>query len=333
MRAWLEEAAPGRSNVVGEVGMGTGPTLVLCAHLDTVATAGMSIPPFEPRVEGGRLYGRGSYDMKGGAGAIMAAAVALASENRLRGSVLLALVADEEYASLGAADFIRRHIADACILTEPSEGRLILAHKGFVWAEVVTTGVAAHGSRWDLGASAIGKMGRIIAALEEFDRSELRRRVHPMVGPASLHCSLISGGIGISTYAAECRLQVERRTVPGETAEQVAHELNAVVVSAGEEAQVRCFFDRPPLEVEPQSAIARTVREAARVVTGSVPEDAGVAFWMDAALFARAGIPTVSYGPTGKGAHGTVEWVEIDSVVSCARVLVEAARRFCSEAK
>ncbi|MBA2245940.1 MAG: M20/M25/M40 family metallo-hydrolase, partial [Gemmatimonadetes bacterium] len=168
--------------------------------------------------------------------------------------------------------------------------------------------------------------------LEEFDRTELRARTHPLVGPASLHCALISGGVGLSTYAPACRLQIERRTLPGEKAEQVVRELEAVVASAGEEAEVRGFFARPPLEVDPQSQIARTVREAAREVTGSEPEDAGVAYWMDAALFAEAGIPTVNYGPAGAGAHEAVEWVDVESVVSCARVLTEAARRFCGEA-
>ena len=125
-----------------------GPTLVLCAHLDTVGTAGMEIPPFEPSLEDGRLYGRGSYDMKGAAAAAMSAAAALARE-RFRGRLLLALVADEEYASLGAADFVGRYTADACILTEASALDLALAHKGFVWSRIVTRGRAAHGSRWD----------------------------------------------------------------------------------------------------------------------------------------------------------------------------------------
>ena len=109
---------------------------------------------------------------------------------------MAALVADEEHASIGAMDFVGRHRADACIVTEPSEGQLILAHKGFVWAEIVTRGHAAHGSRWDLGVSAIGRMARIVTALEAFDRDELRRRSHPLVGPASMHCALIEGGTG-----------------------------------------------------------------------------------------------------------------------------------------
>ncbi|MGH2396633.1 MAG: M20/M25/M40 family metallo-hydrolase [bacterium] len=327
LRAWLEEAAPGRPNAVAEAGAGDGRALVFCAHLDTVGTAGMTIPPFEPRLEAGRVYGRGSYDMKGSAAALMSAAAALA-QSGLKGRILVALVADEEYASLGAQDYVRRHKADACILTEPSEGRLILGHKGFVWAEIVTTGRAAHGSRWDLGVSAIGRMGRIIAALEQFDQQELRRRAHPLLGPASQHCALIQGGTGLSTYSPECRLQVERRTLPGETPEQVIEELEAVVRRAGEQAEVRCLLDRPPLLCDPQASIARSLRDAAVVVTGRPPEEAGVAYWMDAALFAAAGIPTVNYGPAGAGAHEAVEWVDLDSVVGCAQVLAEAAHRF-----
>lgn len=329
VRSWLEEAADGRPNTVAEVGRDKGPALVYCAHLDTVGTAGMAIPPFEPKVEGSRVFGRGSYDMKGSVAAIMSAAAALAHEN-LSGRVLIALVADEEYASIGAQDFVKRHSADACVLTEPSEGRLVLGHKGFVWAEIVTRGRAAHGSRWDLGVSAIAKMGRIISALEHFDQVELRRRVHPLVGPASQHCSLIEGGSGLSTYAEECRLKVERRTLPGELPRCVMQELEEVIRSTGEEAQVRCLLDRPPLDCDRKSKIASCLREAATSVTGETPKEAGVAYWMDAALFHAAGIPTVNYGPGGAGAHEAVEWVDLDSVVSCAQVLVETARRFCN---
>jgi len=329
LRSWLEEAAPGRPNAVAETGDGEGPTLVLCAHLDTVGTAGMTIPPFEPVLECGRVYGRGSYDMKGSAAAVMNAAAALSAEGFRRGRVLVALVADEEYASLGTQDFVRRHPADACILTEPSEGRLVLGHKGFVWAEIVTRGRAAHGSRCDLGVSAIGKMGPIIAALERFDQHQLRARVHPLVGPASLHCALIQGGSSLSTYAEKCTLKVERRTLPGETPDQVLRELKEVVQSTGMEAEVNCLLERPPLTCDREAKVARCVREAAYLITSRMPEEAGVGYWMDAALFAAAGVSTVNYGPAGAGAHEAVEWVDLDSVVSCSQVLAEAARRFC----
>lgn len=329
----MEEAASAtgqqmpRPNAVAETGSGQGRTLVFCAHLDTVGTAGMTIPPFEPRIEGRRVYGRGAYDMKGSAAAIMAAMASLAGES-LPGRVLGALVADEEYASLGAQDFVRRHGADACVLTEPSEGRLVLAHKGFVWIEISTRGRAAHGSRWDLGVSAIAAMGRIISALEEFDRTGLRRRTHPMLGPASQHCALISGGSGLSTYAEKCVLQVERRTLPGEAPAGVLQEIADVIKQTGEQAELRCLLDRPPLVCDRDAEIAAVVRASAKAVTGSEPEEIGVGYWMDAALFAAAGIPTVNYGPAGAGAHEAVEWVDLDSAIGCAQVLIETARRF-----
>jgi acetylornithine deacetylase len=331
IEARLEEAAPGRPNAVASVGSGDGPTLVLCAHLDTVGTAGMTIPPFEPRVEGDRVYGRGSFDMKGGVAAILAAAHALALSPPRRGTLLLALVCDEEYASIGADDFVRRHRADGCVLTEGSEGKLIVAHKGFAWIEVRTEGRAAHGSRWDLGVSAISRMGRIVAALDEFDRKELRARTHPLTGPASLHCSRVEGGVGLSTYAPECTLHVERRTLPGETAEQAVREIEEVVRRAGEDAGVRCVFSRAPLPPETSSRVARAAREAIRRVTGAEAEEAGVGYWMDAAVFAGAGIPAADFGPRGEGAHEAVEWVSLDSVVECAHVLVETAKSFFEE--
>jgi acetylornithine deacetylase len=174
-------------------------------------------------------------------------------------------------------------------------------------------------------------MGRIVAALDAFDRQELRARTHPLVGPASLHCSRVEGGVGLSTYAPECTLQVERRTLPGETAEQVVREIEDIVRRAGESARVRCVFSRDPLRAEPSSRVARAARAAIRRVTGAEAEEAGVGYWMDGAVFAGAGIPAVDYGPCGEGAHEAVEWVSLESVVNCAHVLVETARAFFEE--
>lgn len=329
VEAWTDEVAPGRYNAVGRVGAGQR-TLVACAHLDTVQTTGMTIPPFEPRVEDGKLYGRGAYDMKGGVAAIMCAAAALAQQN-YQGCFMLALVADEEYASLGAQHWVQNYTANACVVTEPtSEGmqELIVAHKGFVWLKLTTRGRAAHGSRWDLGESAITAMGRVITALDEFDRTVLRARTHPLLGPASMHCSLIRGGSGISTYAAECEMQVERRTLPGETPEQVVAEVEALLRAANVSSDVVMTLARPPLTVAPDSAIAESARAAMRQVTGVAPRAAGVAYWMDAALFAEAGIDTVNFGAHGAGAHEAVEWVDIETVVQCAQALYHTALRF-----
>lgn len=327
VQAWIEDAAPGRPNVVADVGDGDGPTLVLCAHLDTVGTAGMDAP-FEPRVVGDRLHARGAYDMKAGVAACMATAATIARAP-FAGRLMLALVADEEYASVGAQAFVERHRADACILTEPSEGQLVLAHKGFVWAEIVTRGRAAHGSRWDLGDSAITRMGRVITALDQLDRTVLRPRTHALVGPASMHCAIVQGGVGLSTYAPECRLRIERRTLPGETATGALAEIEQAVRAADPGATLVPGLSRTPMLCPPDAPVAAAVRAAATEVLGKAPPEVGVQYWMDAAIFDAAGIPTVDFGATGAGAHEADEWVSLSSMEQSAAVLVRAVRRFC----
>lgn len=335
VEAWLDEPAPGRPNCVGRVGRGEGPTLVLCGHIDTVSAAGMTIPPFEGRLADGKVYGRGSVDMKGGVAACMAAAAALAAEPApMQGELLLALVSDEEYASIGAADFVKRYKGDACILTEPTDGKLIVAHKGFVWAKITVHGKAAHGSRWEVGVSAIAKMGKIITAIDEYDRTVLRARMAPLVGPASMHCALIEGGSGLSTYAEQCVLQVERRTLPGETLESVRAELQAIIDRLRAEdpqldADVDAFFFRPPMNCPESEPIVDVLNRASEAVLGRRPPVTGAAFWMDAAFFDAAGIPSVVMGPTGDGLHGAVEWVDFRSVVDTAKILYKSAQEFC----
>ena len=327
--AWVDVVEDDRCNVVAQTGRGNGPVLVACAHTDTVQTDGMEIPPLEPRVDGNRVYGRGSYDMKGGVAAVLCAAAALA-ERDLAGRFMVALVCDEEYASIGAQHFVAHYKADACVVTEPTThgmAELITTHKGFVWLEVTTRGVAAHGSRWDVGVSAIQRMGAVISAFDAFDRDVLRKRMHPLVGPASMHCALVQGGSGVSTYAAQCTLSVERRTIPGETPEQVLSELRALVA---DDVDVRITLTRPPLSGSADSRIAHCARDAMLRVTGVAPAIAGVAYWMDAALFAEAGMETVNFGAVGDGAHAAVEWVDLDSVVQCARALFETGADFCS---
>lgn len=330
VRAWTEEVAPGRLNAIAEVVGGEGPTLALCAHLDTVSSTGMTIPPFEPRVEGDRLYGRGSYDMKGSLAAIMCVAASLVGQS-FGGRLLLAMVCDEEFASIGASDFVRRHKADACIVTEPCALQLVLAHKGFVWAEVTTLGRAAHGSRWDLGDSAIAHMGRVIAALDAFDRETLRVRTHPLLGPASMHPAIVAGGAGLSTYAPECTLKIERRTLPDESPERVLEELRAIATAVSPGSRVELLLDRPPLSCDANSPVARAVREAARTELGRAAEEVGVGFWMDAAIFEAAGIPTVNLGGDGAGAHEAVEWVSLESLATCARIYERSVRCFMQE--
>src|SRR5215210_4202120 len=227
------------SVVATKRGSGGGRSLLLNGHLDTVGVAGMDAP-FDPRIEDGRLYGRGAYDMKGALAALLFAAT---EATGLRGDVIVTLVADEELGSIGTEAVMQHVRADAAIVAEPTELRVAIAHRGFVGFELETAGVAAHGSRPDLGVDAIAKMGPILVALAELDEQLQAGARHPLVGPGSLHASLIVGGQELSSFPARCVLAGERRTIPGETVAQVEQELRAI---AGD-AALRILANREPL--------------------------------------------------------------------------------------
>ena len=230
LRAWgfrveLQDTAPGRPNVLARIGDPSGGTLMFNGHLDVVGTEGMVHPPFAAEERDGRLYGRGSADMKGGVAAMCAAAVR-AFDAGLRSEILIAAVTDEEWASLGTHALVAAGIgADAAIVTEPTRLAIMPAHRGFAWAEVTIHGRAAHGSRWDVGIDAIRHAGLLLAELDRIETTELPRRQHPLLGRPSLHASTITGGTGNSTYPDRCVLGVERRTIPGETGDDFVLEL------------------------------------------------------------------------------------------------------------
>jgi acetylornithine deacetylase len=329
------EPEPGRTSVVGRLrGSGGGPSLMLNAHCDTVGTAGMA-EPFSGEIRDGKLHGRGSFDMKGSLAACMAAAKALADSGaKLHGDVLVAAVADEEYGSLGTRDLIERIRVDAAIVTEPTALDVCLAHKGYLWIEVEIAGRAAHGSKFDLGIDANMKMGAFLHELTNLERELRARPPHPLVGPPSLHAAMLSGGSGLSTYAAHSTVKIERRTVPGETEAQAVGEIQKIADKLAESdgdfrATVRAFFVREPFEVAPEAGIVKTVDAAAKKVLGRSAAHIGDTPWMDAALLSAAGIETVVFGVKGAGAHADVEWVDLESVEKLAEILAEAAMEYC----
>lgn len=307
----------GRPSVIAyRRGSGGGRSLLLNGHLDTVGVAGVDAP-FEARLEDGRLYGRGSYDMKG---AIAALCVAGAEATGLRGDVIVTAVADEELASIGTEAILEHVCAEAAIVAEPTELRVAVAHRGFVGFEIETEGVAAHGSRPDLGVDAIVKMGTVLVSLDELDARLQRGARHPLVGTGAIHASLIEGGQEMSSYPARCVLMGERRTIPGETFDDVERELRAL---AGD-AELRILAHRNPYEAPTEHEF---VQLAARVTASEL---VGAPFWTDAALIAEAGIPTVLLGPVGAGAHAEVEWVDVASLGRLCEQIGEIARAWCA---
>jgi acetylornithine deacetylase len=332
------EPEPGRASVVGRLaGTGGGRSLMLYAHYDTVGVAGMP-DPFSAAVRDGRLYGRGAYDMKGSLAACLGAVKALRDAGvRLAGDLLIAGVADEEVASIGMEDVLRHVRPDAAIVTEPTELALCLAHKGFAWIDVTVHGRAAHGSRYDLGVDANIRMGRFLAALEALERALRARTPHPLTGPPSLHVGRVEGGSGDSTYAERAVASIERRTVPGERVEDVVAEVQGIVdaLAAADpafRADVRLRLARPGFELPADAPVARGLRAAAADLRGAPPPEVGVAYWMDAALLAAAGIETAVIGPVGAGAHAAEEWVDLESLGRLAAILARAAVEVCGAA-
>lgn len=328
----ITEVAAGRCNVVSRRGDGSGPSLLLNGHLDTVGVSGMT-EPFSGAVRDGRLYGRGAADMKSGVACILTAAAELASE-RIPGQLIVALTADEEHASIGMEALVGSGVvADAAVVCEPTSLSVMPAHKGFLWIDARVRGRAAHGSRPDAGVDAIAHMGHLLVAFEE-EAGRLRRDTgHELLGPASLHAGTIRGGSAPSVYPDRCHLVVERRTLPGETAAAVMEEVERVVAAARRrcpelDASVSPGLFRAGTEVPASSPLVPGLREACN--RAGIPGDVrGMTAWVDACFLNESGTPAVCFGPGSIAqAHTADEWVSVSEVRMCARVLADFARRF-----
>jgi acetylornithine deacetylase len=330
--AQVADAAPGRPNVFGVIDTGqAGPALMLCGHSDTVGVEGMAAP-FDPVIRDGRLFGRGAQDMKGGVASILGAARRLAeSPGGLKGRVIVAIVADEEYASLGADAVVKDWTADAAVVAEPTDLMIGIGHKGFEWVEVETRGVAAHGSRPDDGVDAILMMGRVLRELDGLERRLIAGPRHPLLGRPSVHASLIGGGRELSTYPDRCTLSIERRTVAGERPQSLLREVEAILRRLREEdarlrAEAHALFDRSPYLTPEGHPLPGLLRES----LGRETTVGAMSFWTDAAILGAAGMASVVFGPGGEGLHGLEEYVRIDEVLACRDALVALARRYCA---
>jgi acetylornithine deacetylase len=339
LRAWgfrveLQDALPGRPNVVARIGPArSGRTLLLNGHLDTVGTEGMTHPPFTPTLREGRLYGRGSTDMKAGIAAMCAAAVR-AAETGLHGELLIGAVIDEEYGSVGTRHLLLQGLeAEAAIVTEPTRLAICPSHKGFAWAEVTVHGRAAHGSRYDVGVDAIAHAAHLLTELDAHQRTVLTGITHPLLGRASLHAGTIIGGTGPSTYAERCTVTLERRTLPGERETVFAEELEAALARARTRAPdlratVTMGLTQHPNDLAPSHPLVRTL-EAACAAQGIAPRLEGLSCWTDAALLSAAGIPALCFGPGDIArAHAAEEWVAVEEIAQATDVLTDLIHRW-----
>ncbi|MDJ0350356.1 M20/M25/M40 family metallo-hydrolase [Cryobacterium sp. PH29-G1] len=328
------EHTPGRPSVVGRKrGSGTGRSLMLNAHLDTVGVATYEGDPFSGDLRNGRVYGRGAIDTKSGLAAILAAA-ARASANGLAGDVVVTLVADEEFGSIGTEEVLRSVRTDAALVIEPSGLELTTAHRGFAWFELELTGLAAHGSQPELGVDAIWHAGLALHALDGLRQRLNAVPAHATLGHGAVRVSQISGGDDAATVAARCVLTLERRMLPGQSPDSVEAELRALFTElARTEPQFQFALTRlvarAAFEAEPHWPIVRALTGNVERVLGHPAKTRGEPFWTDAGLILEAGIPCLVFGAAGEGLHADTEWADAASVCSLADILTGTIAEFC----
>jgi acetylornithine deacetylase len=314
------------------------PSLMLVSHLDVVGA-----PPelFTPQVRNGRLHGRGSNDMKAGLAAAVTVAERLATEARgadgrspLRGDLLIAGCADEEWESFGAEALVKRYHPQGAILPERTDLDVTVEHGGFAWFALESRGVEAAGAEPEKGVDAIALLGPVLSGIAALDR-ELATRPAAEYGRGSIHASTIDGGTQLPAYPGVCRLGVERCLIAGESVAQAQAEIDALLAAARDadprcDAVSRLVVGREPVALRRDDPVVLALVAAAAEELGRPPVVRGDIGWADSGIFAEAGIPCAQFGPIGDGEHTAGEWVDVDSVSLVARALERAVRAYCA---
>ncbi|MFI5449371.1 MAG: M20 family metallopeptidase [Candidatus Bathyarchaeia archaeon] len=337
MEVQVHQLEPDRANVIGRIeGTGGGPKLMLNGHLDVVPPGELDQwrhPPFEPHVEGGQLFGRGSCDMKGGVSAILAAVKSIAdSKTKLKGDLLVTFVADEESLGKGVNDIVERgYSADMAVIGEPTRLQVVTAHKGLIWVELTAFGKSAHASTVksnDRGdeVNAIYKMCKAISATENY-LPVLEKINHKLVGNPTISVGEISGGTKPNVVPDNCRAMIERRMLPGERSDQVIQEIRKLFDSIGMSDRkfkydLQIVNIRDAAEISEHEKIVKLCRNSVKEVTGIDPGITGFIATSDmATLVNRAKIPTVLLGPGDLAqAHAPNESVSIKELILAARI-------------
>lgn len=311
---------PGRDNVLARLpGRDRTRTLVLEAHMDTVSTSGMSVPPFDPVIRQGRLYGRGACDTKAGLAAMMHTLADLKQEGTVPPcDVLLAAVIDEEYSYRGVVRLCEGLQADAAIVAEPTELRAVIASKGVLRWAIEVQGKAAHSSKPHLGTNAIQHMRRVLEALEK-DDARLSQRSHPLVGQPTCNVGVIRGGVQVNFVPDLCTIELDRRLLPGETAEAALAEYQALLDAlpgvTARNVQPLLLVDEA-LDTPPEATVAQVAAQTLAAM-GLNAELCGVPYGSDASKLSRAGIPSIVFGPGSiDQAHAADEFIETDQVLT-----------------
>ncbi|MEU1724873.1 M20 family metallopeptidase [Nonomuraea sp. NPDC005692] len=347
MREWgwdpvVSEAAAGRPNVVAVVegGGGDGPTLMFEGHTDVVTEGDLStwtVDPFGGEIRDGRLWGRGSADMKSGLAATLYATRALQLAGPFPGRIKVCALADEEGLMIGAHHFVASGLADGvdgAIVAEPEAGEICAVAKGALRLRVDLTGKMAHGAMPQHGRNPVQAAGTLLVALRSLQR-ELQERhpAHEHLGEVYVTPTVVRAGSEeqVNVIPATASVFVDVRTVPGLEHKVVADRVAALAAAEdGIEASVSVLVDRPPVDVPVTDPVVAALAAAHRTVTGEEPVYGGVPGSTDGTVLTHwGGVPSVVYGPGGKWiAHQADEYVEVAEIVRCTRVFAEAARRF-----
>lgn len=340
VRTLVDPSDSRRASVIAEyTGTRPGRTIVLNGHLDTVGVEGMA-EPFSATLENNRLYGRGTSDMKGGVAGLIIAAEHLAATDAL-GTVIVALVADEEDASLGAeavlADLAARGTRpDLCLIAEPTWLDIAIAHRGYAVVEVTLHGRAAHSSQPGEGVDAIRGLNRLLTEVENADAALTAGVQHPLLDAGSLMATVARAGTAPFSVAARADVVIERRTVPGESPDDALAEVRVLLERVtgaipGLTADARLTLARDAWEHDTTGAAAEfagLLSHALEAAGSHSPARTGAPYWMESALWQEAGVPTVVCGPAGGGLHAIDEWVDIGHLEHFAVAVADAARRF-----
>jgi acetylornithine deacetylase len=323
----------GRDNVLVRVDSGRpGPHLMLEAHMDTVTVTGMTIPPFEPTVREGRLYGRGACDVKGGLAAMLTAVAEAAGRRTWRGRLTMAAAVDEEYGFQGALQLGKTIKADGGVVAEPTDLQVVTAHRGVVRWRITAEGRAAHSSKPQLGRNAITAMARVITHLDAAFARELSSKVHPLVGPCTAAITLITGGVQVNWIPPDCTITCEVRLIPGQKVEDVmALTRRELAQVPGLDPDIKLvnhdpYLDSLSLDISPATPIA----QAALAAVGQAAP-AGAPYGTDASKLTACGIPSVVLGPGSiDQAHGAVEWIDVGQLVKSVELYGRIVDRFCA---
>jgi acetylornithine deacetylase/succinyl-diaminopimelate desuccinylase-like protein len=329
----IVDIKPGRPNVLARLrGTGGGPTLCLNAHTDTVGHEGWPDHALAPRVKGNQMFGLGASDDKGGCAAAMLALRSIAEAGvTLRGDLLVALVVDAEGFSIGSEHLASSGGVDAAIVIEPQPiDHLVVEHQGFGWIDVITYGVAAHGSAPEAGVDAIVHMAEVITRLHRLDQTQFQSNPSMLNGRAVFHTATISGGTHYAIYPDIARLGIEIGTQPGEHLRDRIEEIKAIFsevskTEPGFRADVEVKLDREPFVASGHEGLQKIVTRAMSDVLGRTPQITGMNAWRDAAIMQAAGIPTLLMGSPGGNAHTVNEWTSISDIIKLSEILSKTA--------